>query len=64
MVDGDPLSYNEANRQFTALSDDDTLYGQVLPYSVEAEFSTYPKATNPTVSTAEATADVSFGDPC
>ena len=64
LVDGDPLTYSEDDRQFTAYSDDGDLILQILPYSVEAEFSEYPKSSNPTVSTAVATADVEFDNPC
>ena len=49
----DPLSYSEADRQFTAFSDNGDLILQILPYSLEAEFTEYPKSDNPTVSTAE-----------
>ena len=49
----DPLSYSEADRQFTAYSDNGDLILQILPYSLEAEFTEYPKSDNPTVSTAE-----------
>ena len=42
-VDGDPLSYSEADRQFTADSDDTTLIGEIKPFAVNAEFSEYPK---------------------
>ena len=64
LVEGGPLTYDEENRQFTADSDDVTLITQILPYSVEAEFDEYPKTDNPTVSTAKATADVEFDNPC
>ena len=66
VIDGnsDPLSYNEATREFTADSDDVTLITQILPFSVEAEFTEYPLVDNLTVSTAVATADVEFDNPC
>ena len=64
LVVGGPLTYDEENRKFTAYSDDITLITQILPYSVEAEFAEYPKTDNPTVSTATATADVEFDNPC
>ena len=64
LVEEGPLAYDEENRQFTADSDDVTLITQILPYSVEAEFAEYPKIGNPTVSTATATADVEFDNPC
>ena len=60
----DPLTYSEANRQFTAFSDNGDLILAILPYSLEAEFSEYPKAVNPTVSTAETRANVEFDNPC
>ena len=61
---GGPLTYDEEKRQFTAESHDINLVSQILPYSVEAEFADYPKADYPTVSTAKATADVEFDNPC
>ena len=64
LVSGGPLTYSEAERQFTADSDDITLIGQIIPFSVEAEFADYPLASNPSVSTAAATADVEFDNPC
>ena len=64
LVIGGPLTYDEENRQFTAESHDVSLITQILPYSVTAEFTEYPKADNPTVSTAKATADIEFDNPC
>ena len=64
-VDGDPLSYDEPTRVFTVYSLDWSLYlAGTVPFSVEAEFIAWPLATYPTVSTAMASADVLFGDPC
>ena len=40
------------------------MIGEVLPYSVEAEFTNYPLSDNSSVSTAIATADVEFDNPC
>lgn len=67
VIDGnnsDPLTYNEANRQFTAFSDNADLILDIIPYSLEAEFKDYPKRNNPTVSTAETRANVEFDNPC
>ena len=66
-VDGDPLSYNTSNREFTVYSDDDdgdNLIGEIYPYQVLAHFTKYPVETYSTVSTAVATANVEFNNPC
>ena len=64
LINSDPLMYIEQSRMFIAYSNDDTLYGKILPYSLEAEFTEYPKIDNPTVSTGYTEADVSFNNPC
>ena len=40
------------------------MIGELLPYSVEASFAEYPINLNPDVSTAEASADLEFDNPC
>ena len=65
LVDGDPLSYNEVTREFTADSDDTALIGLTdMPYSVEVEFKTYPLSTYSTVATASAASTIDFINPC
>ena len=65
VMDGDPLVYNEATREFTAFSEDDTLIGLTdKPYSVEVEFVNYPLSTYPTVATNSAASTIDFIDPC
>ena len=51
-VDSNPLSYDVANRIFTAESNEENLIGKILTITVKAEFINYPEITNPTVSTA------------
>ena len=65
VVDGDPLAYNAGTRQFTADSDDvANLLDQLKDYSVYAEFTDWPLATNPTVDTGETQNEIDFGNAC
>ena len=65
LMDGDPMSYNEVTREFTASSSDGTLIGLIdQPYSVEVEFVTYPLSTYSTVATASAASTIDFINPC
>ena len=58
------MSYNPSTQVFSANSGDSTLIGKTKPYSLEAEFVTYPKDSYSTVSTAEATSFIQFDNPC
>lgn len=51
-VDGDPLSYNGFDREFTADSTDTSLEDQTWPYAVLAQFSRYPVSTHSTAPSA------------
>ena len=65
VVTGDPLSYNDATREFTADSEDGNLLTDPeQPYSIEVEFLTYPLSTYPTVDTASAASTIEFINPC
>lgn len=49
---------------FTAESVDPDLIDKTKPYSVHTEFVTYPDATYPSVSVADADGTINFGNEC
>ena len=65
-VDNDPLAYNSASGEFTANTDDISLINlaTLKIYSVEVEFTTYPRSTYSTVAINEASSTIEFINPC
>ena len=64
-VDGDPLSYDATNQEFTADSDDVSLVDTSETYSVVAELADWlVDNNNPTATTVESSGTINFGDSC
>ena len=64
LVNGPFTGYDPTTYVFTAESEDVDLADNTYSYSVSAEFSTYPIADYPTVSTASNADSVNFGNSC
>jgi len=64
-VTGDPLSYNQGTRQFTASSSDVALVDlKNQQYSLKAELDSYPVATFSTAPSLREDGVINFGDAC
>jgi hypothetical protein len=63
-VNGPLTTYDPATNVFTAESVDPALIDTTKPYKVHTEFTTYPSATYPTVTEADATGIINFGNEC
>ena len=65
-VDNDPLAYNSASGEFTANTNDISLINLIVLkiYSVEVEFTTYPRSTYSTVAINAASSTIEFINPC
>jgi len=62
---GEPvLSYDASTRTFTADSDDATLIGGTKSFSITAQLTNYPTATNPTADSQTITKNIFFQNPC
>ena len=63
-LNGQILTYVEATRKFTVSTDDTSLSGQIVPYSVIATLVNYPVGTYANAPSAENGANILFDDPC
>lgn len=58
------LSYDTTSQDFTINTADLNLATQTKNYSIDAEFTTYPKADFASVSTDSEDSTITFNDPC
>ena len=61
---GQVLTYVSATRKFTVSTDDDTLSGNIVPYSVIATLVNYPADQYASAPSVENGANILFNDPC
>ena len=64
LANGDPLTYDATNQQFTADSDDTTLNGLTKDYSVRSELADYPNSSFSEAPTLVETSTIIFKNPC
>jgi hypothetical protein len=64
LTGGEGLTYAEATRKFTVSTDDTSLQGTIVPYSVVATLVNYPIGTFTTAPQIVGGANILFGNPC